>query len=201
MPSENASPLSATRSSLLSRVRDLDDSVGWAEFDKLYRPLLTLYARHRGLGLEEAEEIAQQCLAAIAGRMKKFKRQSSFRGWLRGMVDHKVSDYLAERARNHRADTDLLRQTPDRNLSPVEMWQLQWDQAHLRYLLACLRGNFPSHVLQAFTMYVLLERGVDEISHLLGLTPNQVYVSKSRVLRCIRERFPDLLESLYGVTP
>ena len=55
----------ATRSSLLSRVRDLDDSDGWVEFDKLYRPLLIEYAQQRGLSFEEAEEIAQQCLIAI----------------------------------------------------------------------------------------------------------------------------------------
>jgi hypothetical protein len=61
---------SATRSSLLSRVRDLQDADGWMRFDQLYRPMLIEYARHRGLRQEAAEEIAQQCLAAIVAVMR-----------------------------------------------------------------------------------------------------------------------------------
>ncbi|UCE60177.1 MAG: pre-peptidase C-terminal domain-containing protein [Phycisphaerales bacterium] len=40
--------MDATRSSLLSRVRDFDDETSWSDFDKLYRHLLTTYAMRRG---------------------------------------------------------------------------------------------------------------------------------------------------------
>ena len=192
--------LTGTRTSLLERVRDLNDTEGWGQFDRLYRPMLVGYAHCRGLPGEAAEEIAQQCLAAIVSRIQGFERTYSFRGWLRGMVDHKVSDFLIERRRHGQADTDGFRETRDPGPSPAEIWQRQWNRAHLRHVLAHLRTNFARHTLQAFWLYVLQERSVEEISRALDMTPNQVYVAKSRVMRSIRERFGDMFESLYGAS-
>ena len=107
-----------TRSSLLRRVRDLDDATGWNEFDKLYRPMLVSYARQRGLHPEEADEIAQECMSALVPRIKTITEKDSFRGWLRGMVANKVSDYFKRRQKHRRAGTDLLSQTPAADQSP-----------------------------------------------------------------------------------
>lgn len=191
-------PLTSTRSSLLRRVSDPGDADGWREFDKLYRPMLIDYARARGLPQEAAEEIAQQCLAAMVTGLQRFERRRSFRGWLRGMVDHKVADWLAECSRHRRADTQLLADTSDSAPSPDELWAQRWDEAHLRHLVEHLRTNFAAHNLQAFWLYVLDERPVDEISKRLGMTPNQIYVAKARVVRCLRERFSQTLDTLYG---
>ena len=189
-----------TRSSLLRRVRDLDDATGWDEFDRLYRPLLVTYARQRGLRLEEADEIAQQCMTALVPRMQTFTRKSSFRGWLRGMVDHKVSDFLTQSRKHRRAGTELLAQTPDPGRTPEELWQQQWNHTHLAYCLDSLRIDYAPHTLQAFAMYVLQERPVKEISRRLGMTPNQIYVAKTRVMARIRERFGEMIDSLYGAS-
>ncbi len=37
-----------------------------------------------------------------------------------------------------------------------------------------------------------------EIKRQLGMTANQIYVAKARVLARIRERFGEMIESLYG---
>ena len=190
--------MTGTRSSLLLRVRDLEDTDGWGEFDRLYRSMLVGYARCRGLPTEAAEEIAQQCLTAIVSGIQRFKRQRSFRGWLRGMVDHKVSDYLLQHRRLRQADTDLLRNTCDPSPSPAELWQRQWNTMHVRRVMSRLRAEFARHTLQAFWLYVLQDRPVDEISKTLGMTPNQIYVAKARVTHCIRERLGDMLDGLYG---
>ena len=192
--------LNATRSTLLRRVRDLGDTESWGEFDKLYRPMLVKYARHRCLQPEAAEEIAQQCLVAIVSRIGEFKRRASFRGWLRSMVDHKISDYFASRQRERQADTAVLRNACDLGPTSVELWEETWDRAHLYHLVVTLRTNFAQHTLQAFSLYVLQERPVGEIGQVLGMTPNQIYVAKSRVIRFIREQFGHVVDSLYGAT-
>lgn len=187
-----------TRSSLLRRVRDLDDATGWNEFDQLYRPMLVSYARQRGLRPEEADEIAQECMSALVPRIKTITEKDSFRGWLRGMVANKVSDYLKQRGKHRRAGTDLLSQTPAADQSPEELWQRQWNETHLRYCIERLRVEYAPHTLQAFAMYVLQDRPVQEIKRQLGMTANQIYVAKARVLARIRERFGEMIESLYG---
>jgi RNA polymerase sigma-70 factor (ECF subfamily) len=193
-------PLDATSSTLLRRVRDFGDAKSWDEFDKLYRPMLVKYARRRHLPPDVAEEIAQQCLAAIVSRIGKFERKTSFRGWLRGMVDHKIADYFARWDRERQADTDVLRNARDLGPTSVELWEESWDQAHVFHLVGALRTNFARHTLQAFSLYVLQERPVREIGQVLGMTPNQIYVAKSRVIRFIRERFGHVVDSLYGAT-
>ncbi len=190
--------LTATRSSLLRRVRDLDDTEGWSKFNRLYRPMLIDYARARGLPPDVAEEIAQQCLAAIVPGIQRFERRHSFRGWLRGMVNHKVADWLTQHQRQRHADTAFLAKGCDPAPSPAELWTRQWDEAHLRHLLGQLRTNFARHNVQAFWLYVLDERPVDEISERLAMTPNQIYVAKARIIRSLRERFGPVLDTLYG---
>ncbi len=201
-----------TRTSLLSRVRDFEDDTGWVEFDRLYRPLLTRFATAQGLGPTDAEEIAQQCLEIIVGQIGAFRRRKSFRGWLRRMVDNKVKQHYAQKRRHAGADPLALsaagptgasphgeRIADHGAQSPGEMWETQWDRTHLMYCLANLRDTFAAHTLRAFELYVLHEQPVDQICRQLGMSANQVYIAKTRVIKRIQSRYARLLESLYGV--
>jgi len=190
-----------TRSSLIQRVRDLGDADGWTEFDRFYRPMLMRYARARGLAPDDAEEIAQQCLAAIVNQIDKFERHRSFRGWLRGMVNHKVADLFASRHRNPRADTAMLEGAAETTTSPAALWEEEWNESHLHAMLLDLRNSFAEHTLKAFELYVVCNYPVTEIGRLLDMTPNQVYVAKNRVINHIKKNFGDTLDSLYGVWP
>ncbi|MFQ5414699.1 MAG: RNA polymerase sigma factor [Phycisphaerae bacterium] len=188
-----------TRSSLLSRVRDFDDDAGWKEFDRLYRPMLARYAQRRGLGPDAAEEIAQQCLEVVVSQIRAFRRRRSFRGWLRRIVDNKVKQHLASRRAGELGGDALVRavgSVPDAG----ELWERQWNRTHLLYCLASLRNEFAAHTLAAFELYVLEERPVRDIAERLSLTPNQIYVAKSRVMKRLSTRFSDLVETLYGVS-
>jgi len=194
-------PMDETRSSLIQRVRDLDDADGWSEFDRFYRPMLVRYARNRGLRPNDAEEVAQQCMAAIAHQIGKFERHRSFRGWLRGMVNHKVADLLAARYRECRADTSLLENAPDTSESRDPVWEAEWNVSHIQALFDDLRNSFAEHTLKAFELYVVCGYAVTDISRLLDMTPNQIYVAKNRVINHIKKNFGDTLDSLYGVWP
>ncbi|MEK7710890.1 MAG: RNA polymerase sigma factor [Planctomycetota bacterium] len=193
--------MTATRSSLLQRVCDMRDAESWSEFDAIYRPLLIRYARQRGLDAESAEDIAQQCLAAVSENIGQFEKRRSFRAWLRGMVDHKVADHLTKHRRHAHAGDERLCDTAAPAPPSPDLWEREWNQSLLQLLIANLRTNFAEHTLQAFELYVLHGMSVREISRLLNLTPNQIYVAKSRVTRHIREQCGEVVESLYGVWP
>lgn len=190
--------MSETRTSLLRRVRDFQDNRGWIEFDRLYRPLLVRFARSRGLTGHDADEIAQQCLEIIVQRIGTFRRRKSFRGWLRRMVDNKVKQFYAQRVRHHPTEPEDVAEARAAE-DPTEPWDAQWDRTHIMYCLANLRDTFASHTLRAFELYVLHDQPVEEICRQLGMSPNQVYVAKSRVIKRIQSRYARLLESLYGV--
>lgn len=197
--SQRSSRMTATRSSLLLRVCDPRDAASWGEFHSIYRPLLIQYARHRGLDAEAAEDVAQQCLEAVSRRIQKFERKRSFRAWLRGMVDHKVADYIAKFGRRPglSGNEEDERGAESRTLS--NLWEQTWNDRLLQVLSNHLRGHFAEHTLKAFELYVLQDMPVEQISATLGMTPNQIYVAKSRIIRHLRESCDEVLDNLYGV--
>lgn len=190
--------MTTTRDSLLRRVRDFDDAGGWSEFDKLYRPLLLRYAQRRGLGADEAEEIAQQCLEVIVSRIQTFERRASFRGWLQRIVDNKVKQHLSRRGRQTQPRTGVLENQADDAPTPEALWEQQWNRTHLLYCLVSLRADFAAHTLQAFELYVLQGVSARDAAEMLGMTPNQIYIAKCRVMRRLKERSKALLDKLYG---
>ena len=188
--------MSETRSSLLRRVKNLGDAASWEEFDALYRPLLVRYARARGLSDEAAEEIAQQGMAALVTGIQGFHRRSSFRGWLHGMIDNKVNDQLRKRRRERVALAGDLEaaEAPDGN--PAWIWERQWNQTHLLYCLNQVRSDVAAATYDAFEMYVIQELSVDEIAEQLGMTPNQIYVAKHRVMAKIKKYWDSLADGM-----
>lgn len=185
-----------TRDSLLSRIKSLDDAASWEEFDRLYRPLLLRYAQQRGLDMNEAEEIAQQCMTAIAGGIQQFERRISFRGWLKGMIDHKVADQLKRKRREAPAKTADFAKEQGREDDPALLWERQWNKTHLLYCLNQIRDDFSRVTYEAFRLYVIDEQAVESIAEQLGLTPNQVYVAKHRVLARLKKLWADLADGI-----
>lgn len=79
-----------TSSTLINRVKDLDDADGWEEFFQRYRRLVLSIARRHGLEETEAEEVAQEVFARVARNIGLFelgKRTGAFRRWL-GQLTH-----------------------------------------------------------------------------------------------------------------
>ncbi len=188
--------MSRTRSSLLGRIKNLEDGPSWEEFDRLYRPMLLRYALARGLRGDEADEIAQQCMAAIAGGIQEFQRRVGFRAWLRGMVDHKVADRLRKRHREHPARTADFEREQTREDNPALLWERQWNRTHLLYCLNQIRSEISPVTYEAFELYVIRELPVPEIADRLDMTPNQIYVAKYRVMERLKKRFAALAEGL-----
>lgn len=188
--------VSQTRSSLLSRIKDLGDGTSWEEFDKVYRPLLLRYASTRGLSDEEAEEIAQQCMTAIVTGIKDFRRRVGFRAWLRGMIDHKVDDQLKKRRREVNARTGDFDREQTTEENPALVWERQWNRTHLLYCLNRIRHEITPKTCEAFELYVIGQLPVDQIAERLKMTPNQIYVAKHRVLERLRKRWDELADGL-----
>ncbi len=187
-----------TRSSLLSRIRDFNAATGWVEFDRLYRPLLYRYAARLGMNPEESEEITQQVMEVLVSRIATFERKKSFRAWLKQIVDNKVKQNLHGRRKQLQVKTSFFVHVSDAQLTPEQLWEKQWRRSHVLYCLSFLQMEFSEKMFKAFDLYVLREMPVAKICEMTELTPNQVYVAKSRVLRRLREVYKEFYEGLYG---
>ncbi|MHC4990326.1 MAG: sigma-70 family RNA polymerase sigma factor [Planctomycetota bacterium] len=174
-----------TRSTLLVRLRDPADQTAWRRFDRLYRPMIVGYARARGLGHADAEDIAQQCVEAVLRQIGRYQHLGSFRSWLRTVTERRICD-LFRRHRERQADSGLWSARFDASPGPVELWEQHWWRAHFRHCVEQVRGQVHESTYTAFTEYSLRGKTAEETAATLGLSVSQVYVAKHRVLERIR---------------
>src|SRR5262249_50590980 len=89
-----------TRASLLSRLRDPADAVAWSEFDATYRDLILRHCRRRGLQTEDAEDVQQQVMLALARALPAFRYDAArnrFRDHLGQVVNHAIHRHRLSR--------------------------------------------------------------------------------------------------------
>ncbi len=98
-----ADPGSRTSLTLLGRLRDApDDAAAWEAFVRRYGPKIDEWCRYWRLQEADAEDVTQNVLLCLAQKLRSFQYDAgrSFRGWLRTLTQHALSDFLE--ARGHR---------------------------------------------------------------------------------------------------
>ena len=187
--------MDTTRPSLLLRVRDCRDQESWREFFHIYQPLLYRYARIRGLSRENSEEVTQQCLALLTEKMPSFeyvREKGGFKHWLRRIANNKVNDMFKKRCVPIAQSGDFKR-PQERELSPDEVWERQWQKRHMHYCLDLIRSEVAESTYRAFDYHVIQEWPVKKVADTLNISVDQVYTAKSRITRRLRNKMRELL--------
>ena len=180
---------------MLQRVKDPQDGKSWREFVGIYHPLLYRYARARGLNRETAEEVTQQCLVLLTEKMPAFeyaRAKGGFKCWLRRLANNRINDHFRKKKLPLARSADL-RRPQERELSPDELWEREWEKKHVRYCLKLIRDEVAPTTYQAFEYYVLAGWPVQRVAETLNLTTDQVYAAKSRITRKLRTKMRELL--------
>src|SRR4051812_37412564 len=89
-----------TSSSLLSRLKDWDDTASWQLFSKTYRNLIHDTAVRAGLTQAEAHDVVQDTLLSVAKKMQDFKYTpalGSFKGWLLQLPNWRILTQFKKR--------------------------------------------------------------------------------------------------------
>lgn len=188
--------MDTTRPSLLVRVKQPRDRSAWREFYRLYAPLLSRFARVRGMGIEEAEDIAQECMNVLARKMRTFdysRGKGSFKNYLFTQVSHQISDRFRRKRPRQAESGELRRLAAPQEDDAVEQWDRHWLAEHLAYCLKNIESEFSPTTITAFKLYVLKEWPVGKVCQTLNINANQVYLAKSRVTRRLRSELTDLV--------
>ncbi len=124
-------PLLSTRRSLVERLGNLDDHLGWQRFFDGYGGLLYRVARAAGLNGTEAQEAVQETVITVArniGGLRYDPAVGSFKGWLLQTARWRIADQYRQRTR-HRAEvllddtgpgTSAMDQLPDPAIPDLE---------------------------------------------------------------------------------
>ena len=182
----------ATRVTLLERLRAAADPVAWDEFYERYWRLIHATARRRGCSDHTAEEVVQEAMLAVFNHRDVFRydpERGRFRDWL-GTV---VRNLIAKRRRSldarvrPAADAAALAAVADPAPAPDAEWDHAFDLATLAALVDVVRHEVAPATFQAFELAVLHEMPGAEVARLTGLSRNAVYLARRRVLARLRE--------------
>lgn len=195
-PSE-ASEIIPTRRSLLSRLKDLEDEASWSDFFSTYRRLIHSVAIKAGLAESEAQDVVQETLISVAGRIQGFQYDpaaGSFKNWLLLITRRRIADHLRERYRRGPVMPD---DPPAAGRDPVDpaletIWNEEWDRHLLATALDRLRRRVKPVHYQLFDCYVLKQWPVRKVARTLGVSVPLVYLAKHRLLRQLKEEIRQL---------
>jgi RNA polymerase sigma factor (sigma-70 family) len=182
-----------TRASLLLRIRDPRDRLAWAEFARLYAPLLHAYGLKHQLQDADAADLAQETLRNVLRAAPDFvydPARGSFRGWLYTIARNEIRKAGARAAvravTGGSAIRELLDAAPDRE-SDREEWDREYRLNLFQWAAERVRVEFREATWQAFWRTAVGGEGVTAVAADLGMSTGGVYVARSRVTSRIRQ--------------
>jgi RNA polymerase sigma-70 factor (ECF subfamily) len=191
----------ATRISLLTRIKNVGDSDAWAEFARLYGPVVYAFARKRGLQDADAVDLVQDVLRSVArnaGRMDYDPKRGTFRGWLYTVTRNKIYNFLSANKNRPKASGDSgaqerLDNVPGRQDDGEAEWELEYQRRLSAKAMDRVKHEFQPNTWQAFWGTAVEGRPASEVGTELKMSSGAVYVAKSRVLARLREEVQQLL--------
>jgi RNA polymerase sigma-70 factor (ECF subfamily) len=192
--------MNPTSLSLLDRLKAArPESSDWKRLQGVYLPLIQGWlGRVPGLG-DESADLAQEVLVVVFREVPRFDRQreGSFRAWLRQVTVNKVRNYRRKRRRRPVVGLDpadgFLERLSDPNGDLAREWDRDHDKQVVEKLLAVVQPDFNPSTWEAFRRFGVDGVPAGEVARELGLSENAVILSKSRVLKRLREEAGDLL--------
>jgi RNA polymerase sigma factor (sigma-70 family) len=195
MPGDKLIP---TRASLLERLKDLGDQGSWNDFYQTYRELIYSVARRAGLNENDADEVVQDTVIAVARKMPGFRydpAKDSFKGWLLTVTRWRILDQFQKRgpaagqsipkplpAHDEETRTATVERVPDSaGFDLRAIWDEEWERNLLQTALARIKRQVHPQHYEIYHLHVILEQPVREVTRALGVNAGQVYLAKHRV--------------------
>jgi len=187
-------PDSRTDATLLGRLRhDPTDQRAWSEFVDRYGPKIYDWCRRRTLQDADARDVTQTVLATLFIKMKTFAYDPSlsFRGWLKTLTHHTLSDLVSSRRPTlvkvgYGPGLEWLESLEARN-DLIEQFDEQFDRELLEMATVRVRLRVEAHTWEAFRLTAIERMTGAAVAERLGMNVSTVFKAKSKVQRMLRE--------------
>jgi RNA polymerase sigma-70 factor (ECF subfamily) len=183
-----------TQASLLFRLREApDDQEAWSRFIARYEPQVGAWCRRWGLQEADAADVVQNVLLRLTQKLRTFTYDPSqrFRGWLKTVTLHALSDYMQaqQRAGHGSGDSgvvDLLKEVEARD-DLVERLQTAFDHELLEQAYGQVKARVAERTWRAFELTALEGMKGADAARVLGMNVGAVFVAKSKVQAMLQE--------------
>ena len=196
--------LTATRTTLLQRLKNWQDQSSWQDFFDTYWKLIYSAAQRAGLNEAEAQDVVQETMISVAKHMPAFKYDraiGSFKAWLLNMTRWRITDQLRKRRRlpayDPSDDTDADIRMMGKMVDPISeslnvLWDAEWEKNLLDAATDKVKRHLDPQKYQIFDFYVNKEWSSAEVAKAFGVSIGQVYLAKHRVTEMITEEVKKL---------
>jgi RNA polymerase sigma factor (sigma-70 family) len=188
-----------TSATLLGRLRDFPtDQVAWSEFVDRYGAVIHGWCRRWHLQDADAMDVTQAVLATLCIKMRTFRYDTklSFRGWLRTLTRHTLSDLAASRrpavqGSGSSEDSDWLESLEARD-DLIERIDAQFDRELFEEATIRVRLRVEPHTWEAFRLTAIERMSGAAVADRLGMKVATVFKAKSKVQHMLREEIGHL---------
>lgn len=194
-----------TSGTLLMRLRELDDREAWNEFVERYTPRIYGWCRRYRLQQSDAADVTQEVLSKLVKVIRSFEydpRRGSFRGWLKTVTNNAVRDFLSELSAPGRGSGDTrigaalgAIQDPTAIGELTAALEEEAERTLLREAEERVRLRVQPQTWEAYRLAAVDSLPAVDVAMRLSMPVAEVYVAKSRVVKCLREE----VERLGGV--
>jgi RNA polymerase sigma-70 factor (ECF subfamily) len=182
-----------THASLIARLADRADEAAWREFGERYGSLIRGFALRRGLSGPEVDDIVQEVHAALLGSMPTFRydpAKGRFRGYLKTIAVRAIQRRIFQKGRIRslgEIDSGQVDPPAGDDAEQEREWEAEWRQYHMRRAMRTIEVEFSPLDRMAFRRYGVEGVSVAATAEELGLSVDQVYQAKSRIVRRLAE--------------
>lgn len=187
----------STSSTLLIRLRDLNDATAWQEFVERYTPRIYAWCRRYQLQESDASDITQEVLTKLLKAMRSFEYRAdrgSFRGWLKTVTNNAIRDFLSGRSELDRGSGDTVVQghlsaiqAPDALADLAKTIEAEAEFELLLIAEAKIRLRVQPQTWRAYELTAKQQRKPAEAAAEIGMPISEVYVARSRVIKLLKE--------------
>lgn len=181
-----------TTTALLDGLHEPANAAAWEEFDRRYRPILIAFLHRMGLDAADAADVAQETLACFVRdyRANKYDRASGrLRSWLIGIARCRLMDLrrAVGRRRELRGESAIVTIADEPETEAI--WEAEQRRHIFELAVAELRETtrFNEKTIAAFERVVLKREPIETVSEELGLTAQEIYNAKNRIVEKLRE--------------
>lgn len=180
-----------THATLLARLRDGHDAGAWREFHDRYSELIRGFLRRRGAQPADIDDVLQEVLLALSKSLPEFAydpAKGKFRSYLKAATIRSFFRRIGQKPAEQRLD-----QIEEATRAACEddeiegAWEAEWRQHHLRLAMRTIAVEFSEADRRAFQRYAVEGEGAQETGAALGMSVEQVYQAKSRIVRRLTE--------------
>tara|TARA_B100001093_G_C26847877_1_gene1023724 strand:- start:527 stop:1132 length:606 start_codon:yes stop_codon:yes gene_type:complete len=188
-----------TRTTLVVGLKDLEDQRTWTRFFDSYWKLIYHAATQSGLGDADAQEVVQETVISVTRNIKGFeydRTKGSFKGWLMQTTKWRITDQFRKiqkkNTRECSGSAKIIENLPSELPEIEKYWEDNWQQELLLAALDRVKGQVKPIYYQVYDMLIRKEMKPKEVSEVLGIKTDQVYLAKHRVAESLKKTIEEM---------